>query len=86
MDPRALRHYYSQELTGIDLDSLPQLREHHCGAVCWFRGDSWQNQDGTVHHCRKAPKKPQERADVPSPPKPVADTTFAKKGDERGML
>ena len=74
MDAHALRSYYPQEATGIDLDSLPQLREHHCGAVCWYRSDSWQNQDGTVHRCKKRPQRPQERADVPVPPKPVAET------------
>ena len=79
MDPRALRHYYSQEITGIDLDSMPQLREHHCGAICWYRSDSWQNQDGTVHRCKRR-QRPQERAQPPVPPKPVADTV--RKGRE----
>ena len=86
MDPRALKHYYSPSITGIDIDSLPQLREHHCGAVCWFRGpDSWQDEDGKAHRCKRR-QRPQERQEVPVPPKPVGATTFAKASNESSFL
>ena len=80
-----MNYHYPEGITGIPLASLPTIRECICGAVIWDTSGVKQNMDGKAHRCKRR-QASQERASAPVPPKPVADTTFEKHSNEKGLL